>query len=206
MSKYDPKQSAEPETEATDEADAGAPRDKQETDQGYVEEKPADAEAARKEAAGDPPDEWTALQNERDELYARLQRVSADYSNYMKRAQSNLNESLELSRGELIKQLLPVLDHFDNALGQHEPNEETQGLYDGMRIVRDELLRVLTNNGVQRIEPSVGEPFDPNQHEAMMRQPAEGVEPNHVSGVMQPGYTMGSRTLRAAKVAVAPEA
>lgn len=153
----------------------------------------------------DPAQRAEALQAERDQLYDRLQRVSADYQNYMRRAANNLNESIELARGDLLKNFIPVLDHFDNALSVEPASEEARRLADGVQIVRDELLKVLQQAGVDRIEVAVGEPFDPHRHEAMMRQPAEGVEPFHVSMFMQPGYAYGKRTLRPAKVAVAPE-
>lgn len=162
---------------------------------------PDDAEASQM----DPARRIEALEAERDQLFDRLQRVSADYQNYMRRAANNLNESIELARGDLLKSFVPVLDHFDNALSVEPASEEAKRLADGMRIVRDELLKVLQQAGVERIEVAVGEPFDPHRHEAMMRQPAEGVEPFHVSMFMQPGYAYGKRTLRPAKVAVAPE-
>jgi molecular chaperone GrpE len=146
-----------------------------------------------------------ALQAERDELYERLQRLSADYQNYLKRSAQNLADGVALARGDLLKQLIPVLDHFDNALAAEPASDEARSLHDGLRMVRDELLKVMHDNGVERIEPAVGETFDPERHEAMYRQPAEGVEPNHVTLAMQPGYLYGRRTLRAAKVAVAPE-
>jgi molecular chaperone GrpE len=59
--------------------------------------------------------------------------------------------------------------------------------------------------GVERVDVQTGEPFDPHLHEAMMRHPAEGVMPGHVTMSMQPGYVFKGRTLRPAKVAVAPE-
>jgi molecular chaperone GrpE len=146
-----------------------------------------------------------SLQQERDELFARLQRVSADYQNYMKRAQQNLADSIGLAKGDLAKQFIGVLDHFDNALSKEPEGEEARRLYDGVRIVRDELMKVLESIGVERIEVEPGEPFDPNIHEALLRQPAEGVEPGRVSALFQPGYRLGDRVLRPAKVAVAPE-
>lgn len=145
------------------------------------------------------------LQQERDEIYARLQRVSADYQNYIKRAQQNLADSIGLAKGDLAKQFISVLDHFDSALSKEPEGEEARRLYDGVRIVRDELMKVLQGIGVERIEVEPGEPFDPNIHEAMLRQPAEGIEPGRVSAFYQPGYRMGERVLRPAKVAVAPE-
>lgn len=169
---------------------------------------PAEAEGRHADApepadAAEPT--FDDLQRERDELFARLQRVSADYQNYIKRAQQNLSDSIGLAKGDLAKQFLGVLDHFDNALSQQPEGDEAKALHEGVRIVRDELIKVLQGIGVERIEVEPGQPFDPNVHEAMLRQPAEGVEPGRVSAFFQPGYRMGDRVLRPAKVAVAPE-
>ena len=169
---------------------------------------PADARAQPGESSGgaDQHAPATSLQAERDELYGRLQRVSADYQNYMRRAQQDSARAVELARGDMARMFIPVLDHFDNALDREPASEDAKALYAGVKIVRDELLKTLNQLGVERIEVKPGEPFDPEIHEAMLHQPAEGVEPNHVSLFMQPGYRLGSRTLRPAKVAVAPDA
>ncbi len=158
-------------------------------------EKKADKKAAKK---------LDGLQAERDELFERLQRVSADYQNYMRRAAQDQQTQVKLAKASVIRGFFPVIDHFDNAL-ENEPTEgEAKALHDGVKIVRDEFLRVMQMAGVEQVTPSVGEVFDPERHEAMLHQPAEGVEPNCVSMVFQPGYVMGDRTLRPAKVAVAP--
>jgi len=165
-------------------------------------EQPETTSAGDDGSANDP---MAALQAERDDLYARLQRVSADYQNYMRRSRQESARSAELARGDIARLFIPVLDHFDNALSKEPEGDEAKALYAGVTIVRDELLKALNQLGVRRIEVKVGDRFDPAIHEAMMRQPAEGVEANHVSMFMQPGYTHGERTLRPAKVAVAPE-
>ena len=154
------------------------------------------------EDVGDPDE---ALQRERDELFERLQRVSADYANYIKRSTQNLSDGIEFAKGDLFKQLIPVLDHFDNALEVKPSNDDAKALHNGVEIVRDELLKVLQMAGVKKIDAKVGDVFDPTIHEAMLHQPAKGVKPNHVSMVFSPGYRHGKRTLRPAKVAVAPE-
>ncbi|MAE61464.1 MAG: nucleotide exchange factor GrpE, partial [Planctomycetaceae bacterium] len=157
------------------------------------------------ETAEEEVDPLTAMTREKDEVFAQLQRVSADYQNYMRRAQHNQRESAELARADVIKTLLGVLDHFDHALSAEAEGDEAKALMDGVRIVHDELMKVLTQSGLGRVEPAVGDAFDPEQHEALMRQSAEGVEANHITAALQPGYRYGRRTLRAAKVAVAPE-
>ncbi|MHB1156295.1 MAG: nucleotide exchange factor GrpE [Phycisphaerales bacterium] len=148
--------------------------------------------------------ETEALQRERDELFARLQRVSADYANYIKRSTQNLSDGIEFAKGDLMRQLIPVLDHFENALGVEPASDDAKALRDGVKIVRDELLKALQMAGVEKIDANVGDAFDPTIHEAMLHQPAEGVKANGVSMVFSPGYRFGKRTLRPAKVAVAP--
>lgn len=146
-----------------------------------------------------------SLQQERDDLYGRLQRVSADYQNYMKRAEQKLYDTVELARGDLLKDFIPVLDHFDRALEHETSTEDGRALRDGLQMVRDELLKVLANAGVERIDPQPGDAFDPHRHEALYQQPTAEIEPNHVASAYQPGYVYGSRTLRPAKVAVAAQ-
>lgn len=145
-----------------------------------------------------------ALTQERDELLARLQRVSADYMNYQKRIETDRRNEIDRTRGDVLKQFIPVLDHFDHALESAPDSPEANQIYGGLKIVRDELIKVLQSNGVTTIEPAIGDEFDPHLHEALLRQPAEGVEPNCITMMMQTGYAHGPRTLRAAKVAVAP--
>lgn len=145
------------------------------------------------------------LQKERDGLFERLARVSADYQNSMKRAESNLAGAIELARGDLFRLFIPVLDHFDTALQSPTNSDDAKALAQGVKIVRDEMLKVLQHAGVERIDVGPGEPFDPHVHEALLRQPVGGVEPGCVSAMLQPGYVYKGRTLRPAKVAVAPE-
>jgi molecular chaperone GrpE len=190
------------------EATGPAPEDVPSSEPGAPDEAPQmDRETADEQAPVVDEQQATveALAQERDELFAQLQRVSADYQNFIRRSQQNTADSIGVAKGDLLRSLIPVLDHFDHALSSKPESEDGQRLYDGVRIVRDELMKVLEQAGVKRIDVQPGDPFDPHLHEAMMRQPAEGVEPNHVSATLQPGYVFGERTLRAAKVAVAPE-
>jgi molecular chaperone GrpE len=154
---------------------------------------------------GEAPEPTTIeqLQQERDDLEERLKRVSADYQNYMRRAQQNVTTAQQQQLMSVAKSLVTVLDHFDNALQVDPETTSPQKMMEGVEMVRSELLRVLGQHGVERIEAEVGEPFDPNRHEAMMRQPTDEVEPNHVAMQMQPGYALGEMTIRPAKVAVA---
>lgn len=138
-----------------------------------------------------------------NELHNRLLRVSADFENYKRRAALNTQTSLEQQLIGIARSLIPVMDHFDRAVEIDLDKSTAEDLLNGVTIVRDELMRVLERYGIQRVEAAAGEPFDPNRHEAMMRQPAEGIEADHVAQQLQPGYTLKEKTIRPAGVSVA---
>jgi molecular chaperone GrpE len=139
-----------------------------------------------------------------EEALAARQRALADFRNYQRRALENEQQALTSGSRSVISALLPVLDHFDLALNQDVEAMSVAELLNGVKIVRDEIGSVIQRQGIEIITPEVGDEFDPNRHEAMMRQAAEGIEPNHIVMVMQAGYVMGDVVLRPAKVAVAP--
>jgi molecular chaperone GrpE len=101
---------------------------------------------------------------------------------------------------------MPVLDHFDLALAQDPSRLSVEQLAKSIEMTRAELQKALEQNGIARIDPTPGTPFDPMQHDAVMRQPVEGVAPGCVSMRFQTGWRLGESVLRPAKVAVAPEA
>lgn len=144
------------------------------------------------------------LQKERDDAVEARTRALADYANFQRRARENETREREMGVAQVARSLMPVLDQFDLALGQDETEVTTESLLKGIQIVRDELSKALEQSKVAPICPEVGDTFDPMRHEAMLQQPAEGVEPGAVSLVVQAGWSMGTQVLRPAKVAIAP--
>lgn len=145
------------------------------------------------------------LQQERDEALDARKRALADYANFQRRAGENENRARDQGIAEIARSFIPVLDQFDFALGQNAADSTAESLLKGIAIVREEFLKALDQSGIAPIEPQVGDSFDPVRHEAMLQQPGEGVDPGHVSMVVQTGWSMGSQVLRPAKVAIAPE-
>lgn len=143
------------------------------------------------------------LETERDEAVAARQRALADFRNYQRRAAESELRAGQGGAAGVVRSLLAVIDHFDLALGQDTEQITVEQLLGGVRMVRDELLKTLETHGVERIDPACGDEFDPNLHQAMLHQPDDKVEPNHIVCVLQSGYQMGDLVLRPAKVTVA---
>ena len=161
------------------------------------------AEDAAEQVEQDIRQTLNAVQEERDELEQRLMRIAADYQNYARRAEQNTKTAAEQQLMDMGKALVTVLDHFDRAL-QVDPEKTTvKSLLDGVEMVHGELLRTLQRFGIERLDVEPGEAFDPNRHEALMRQPHDEYETDHVIQQLQPGYRINDKTIRPAQVSVA---
>jgi molecular chaperone GrpE len=141
-------------------------------------------------------------ERQREEVLDDLRRVAADFDNYRKRVAREQTQILARSGERVVAKLLPVLDDLERALDAAEHHEEARVL-EGVRMTKDALAAVLASEGVEEI-PADG-PFDPHVHEALMTQPAEGVEPGHVVQIVTRGYKIGDVVLRPARVVVAEE-
>jgi molecular chaperone GrpE len=163
----------------------------------------AEAAAAEAAEAAEPVqqdlDELTATARERDEYLALAQRTQADFDNFRKRMARENAAAAHRGAGKLAKELLPALDHLELALKAAEGHAD---VVKGFAMVRDEIVAALARVGIQPFSPK-GEPFDPNEHEAMVQQPAEGAESGTVLEVYQQGYRINGTVLRPARVVVA---
>jgi len=145
------------------------------------------------------------LAAERDEAVAAKMRALADFANFQRRSVENEARARVGGLVQLTRSLMPVLDHFDLALAQDHSKLTVEQLAKSIEMTRAELQKALEQNGIARIEPAPGTPFDPLQHDAVMRQPADGIAPGCVSMRFQTGWRLGDSVLRPAKVAVAPD-
>lgn len=153
--------------------------------------------------AGAESDPLVEMQAERDALDDKLRRTMADYQNYARRAEQNIVVARQQAVIEVARKLVAVLDHFDHALAVDTETMSAADLLKGVGIVHDELIRALGSFGVQRVDVEPGEPFDPNRHEALMRQADTGIEANHITAQLQPGYVIDDKTIRPVKVSIA---
>lgn len=144
---------------------------------------------------------------ERDRLLDRLMRLQAEFENYRRRVSREQADWTSRAVERIVLDLLPVVDSFDRALKGAADAKEASAVLEGMILVKKQLLGALESHGVKPFE-SVGEPFDPNRHDAFMSRPAgSGEEPGTIVEEFVKGYRMGDRTIRPAQgiVAVAPE-
>ncbi len=141
----------------------------------------------------------------RDELSDKLLRMAADHQNFQRRASGNEREARTSATQGVVQSLIPLLDTFEMALMQDPEKFSSQMVIDGVKMIRDEFMRMLSGYGVLPINPSVGDEFNPAEHAAMMQQPADGIEPGHISLVMGIGFKLGERVVRPAKVGVVPQ-
>jgi len=142
-----------------------------------------------------------SLQREKDELFGKLQRVSADYANFQKRAPKQIADTLAYEKERLIKTLLPALDNFEHTLQKAHSAEDVDVLVKGVRIIYDQMLDILKSHNVERIE-ALGATFDPAVHEAMTQQSVPDKEDNIVLEEFQSGYRLNGRVIRPSKVIV----
>jgi molecular chaperone GrpE len=146
-------------------------------------------------------DALTIAQRETADLKSKLVRWQADFQNLQRRAAREVLEARQNADADFAKSMLNVLDHFDAALSVDPTKVDAKSLVDGIKITYDELKKVLANRGIESFDPT-GQPFDPHQHEAVMQEASSNHAPMMVTQTFQPGYKIGDRVLRPAKVKV----
>ena len=146
-----------------------------------------------------PGEAAEAVTTERDELADSLLRLRAEFDNYRRRSARELTEARSCAQGDLLADLLPVLDNLERALDAAEHHDEGKVLQ-GVRMTRDLFVGLLERAGVEEI-PGEGAVFDPEVHEAVVTQPSDADE-GVVTAVLERGYRQGSQVLRASRVVV----
>jgi molecular chaperone GrpE len=141
---------------------------------------------------------------EADENYDRLLRVSAEFENYKKRTVREMADFKKFANQSLFRDLLPIIDNLELAIkaAAEAPDGKDACLLDGVELTRKEILKVFENFHVEPID-ALGKPFDPNFHEAVMREESDEHPENTVVNELQRGYLMHDRLLRPAMVVVA---
>jgi len=193
------------ERDAADGADAGDAEPVAEDSEGDSAEDTVEdtVEALREEVE--------SLRQERDELNDQLLRKAAELDNFRKRMAEEKRRRHASGKLEAVRPILEVLDDFERSLDaasdldvDNDPEAAYESLKSGVEMVHRKFVDVLEGLDVEPIEAE-GEPFDETYHEAMMRQPAEDVEPGTVVQEIRTGYVMNDRVIRHSRVIVATE-
>ncbi len=166
-------------------------------------------ELSPNDQAGDPPAPMAALQEQlanKDKEIAELKdkylRALADTDNIRKRMRQQSEDTVRLQRENLLRDLLPITDNLERAVDAARGGGNGKPIVEGVEMVLRSLLDFLRNNGVSPRD-SVGQPFDPQFHEAVDHVESGEHPPNTVISEFHRGYQVGERVLRPARVAVA---
>ncbi|MBQ9860670.1 MAG: nucleotide exchange factor GrpE [Clostridia bacterium] len=142
--------------------------------------------------------ELAQLQEQLTQTQDQYQRVLAEYANYKRRTDQEKEQLGSFVKAEVLKALLPVIDNLERAVESPENGEYKKGV----EMVVRQFGETLGTLGLEEI-PALNQVFDPERHNAVMREDADGVEPETVTEVYQKGYALGARVLRPAMVKVA---
>lgn len=157
----------------------------------------ADADAPAAAAA----EEKSELQKQRDDLYDRLLRTSAEFENYRKRVDRERQQASESAAASIISELLPLVDDFERAM-KTDAGKSPDAYRQGVELIHKQLIEMLRRRGVRPVD-ALGADFDPHYHQAVSYEPAEGRRDGEVIEEFRRGYMLGDRLLRPAMVKVA---
>jgi molecular chaperone GrpE len=163
---------------------------------------PADAPVSPDDQGTDIEGRIAEIEQELAEERGRALRVLADFQNYRRRNEEQRNETIRYAVQEFAIQLLPVLDNLQRALGAAPEAGSFEALLAGVELTHRQILGVLARHGIEPIA-ALGQEFDPNLHEAVMRVEDSEAPENTVVEEMRRGYTMHARVIRPTMVKVA---
>jgi molecular chaperone GrpE len=145
-----------------------------------------------------------ALEEAKNKLHEsedKLLRLAAEFDNTRKRLEREREISLKYAEENILKELLPGIDNIERAMDQGREANNMKSLLEGVELTRNGLMATLEKYGVKAID-AIGEPFDPNIHEAIAMEETDAMEPNMVLREFQKGYLYRDRLLRPSKVIV----
>jgi molecular chaperone GrpE len=151
----------------------------------------------------DPLEELESLRAKLAETQDKLLRTQAELENYRKRARREMEDERRFAEVGLVRDLLPIVDNISRAIEAAENKADAQKLLEGLRMMLRQFEQVFAQHHCKLItDEVVGEPFDPNRHEAILQQPSDEHEEHTVLGVTRPGLELHDRIVRPAQVIV----
>ncbi|MBR2563530.1 MAG: nucleotide exchange factor GrpE [Paenibacillus sp.] len=161
----------------------------------------AAAEAQAEEIIDQEQTELTRLKAEAEETQQRLVRAQADFDNFRRRTQREKEDLAKYASMKLITELVPVIDNFERAMATVPEGTETESFAKGIQMILRQLETVLASEGLAAME-TVGQPFNPEFHQAIMQVDSEEHEEGIVVEEVQKGYMLKDKVLRPAMVKV----
>jgi molecular chaperone GrpE len=149
----------------------------------------------------EPVDEMAKLVAEKEQIHDQLLRTMAEFQNFRKRTQQETMLLRQYATENFVTSLLPVLDNFERTVKASESGATVESIVGGVTAIEKQLRSLIESQGVSRIV-SLGEAFDANLHEALAMVPNEELEPDTIVDEIEPGYKMGEKVIRPAKVRV----
>lgn len=173
----------------------------QETEQEPVQESKKEKKLFKKDKVAELEKKISELEEEVAKQKNAYFKAYADTENLRKRLQSEAETTRKYRIQSFALEVLPVLDSMERALAVQSDDENIKNYVKGFEMIHDQLVAVLEKEGVKEID-ALNQPFDHNVHQALMQEPVEGVESGIVVEVLQKGYMLKDRVLRAALVKV----
>ena len=164
-----------------------------------IEEAPENTPEIEKEAKKDKKDPKDA---QIEDLTDRLRRTMAEFDNFRKRTEKEKSAMFEIGAKDIIERILPVIDNFERGLASIPEDAKGSAFANGMEMIYKQLLKNLEDAGVKPIE-ALGQPFDPNFHNAVMHIEDEKFGENIISQELQKGYMYRDSVVRHSMVQVA---
>lgn len=193
---------AEPEKAETNQAESPADKASEETgdDQDAPEEEKADGQPEGSEAPEGKADSVKTAEQQKKEDDEKYMRLMAEFQNYKKRVAKEKQDIQSFANEKIITELLEVLDNFERSL--ENSGDADENYVKGMEMIFQQLKTAMEKAGLKEIQ-ALGEDFDPAVHNAVMQEESDELESGKVSKVLQKGYKLNDKVIRAAMVAVA---
>ncbi|CAG5078361.1 nucleotide exchange factor GrpE [Parvicella tangerina] len=153
----------------------------------------------------EPTEELSELEKkemEYKELHDKYIRLFSEFDNFRKRTAKEKLDLMASAGGDIMKEMLPILDDFERAMANNQNAEDIESIKEGFNLIHNKLIHNLTNKGLKPME-SMHEEFDVNKHEALTQIPAPSEDlKGKVVDVVEKGYLLNDKVLRFAKVVV----
>jgi molecular chaperone GrpE len=159
-----------------------------------------------KDASAETTVETPEVEPKKEEIdfKAKYFYVAAEMDNYRKRMEREKENLLKYGNERVLSDLLDVVDNFERTIEmlKHDDDSKMKNVVTGLDMVKKQFIDALSKHGLTPVD-SIGKEFNPNFHEAIAQEYAEGFKPNHIIKEFQKGYTLNGRLVRPAKVVVA---